>query len=126
VQKYFSQTPEQNDWQEFRPLFGGGKIKIRDTLRAVTPFGGLSVLLEFFARIGLVEQLENRQFYQPESPNHYDPGQILVGFMLSVIAGAQESGRFRGVRFEGVRVGLGKLLACLNLPYRLLRFINSA
>jgi hypothetical protein len=30
----------------------------------------LSVLLEFFARIGLVEQLENRQFYQPESPNH--------------------------------------------------------
>jgi hypothetical protein len=49
----------------------------------------LSVLIEFFARIGLVEQLENRQFYQPESPNHYDPGQILVGFMLSVIAGAQ-------------------------------------
>jgi DDE family transposase len=89
VQKYFSQTPEQNDWQEFRPLFGGGKIKICDTLRAVTPFGGLSVLLEFFARIGLVEQLENRQFYQPESPNHYDPGQILVGFILSVIAGAQ-------------------------------------
>src|SRR5271166_4977796 len=56
---------------------------------AMSPFGGLSVLIEFFARIGLVEQLENRQFYQPESPNHYDPGQILVGFMLSVIAGAQ-------------------------------------
>jgi hypothetical protein len=37
-----------------------------------------------------------------------------------------ESGRFRGVRFEEVRVGLGKLLACLNLPYRLLRFINFA
>jgi hypothetical protein len=84
-----SQAPEQNDWKEFKPLFGGGKIKICDTLRAVTPFGGLSVLIEFFARIGLVEQLENRQFYQPESPNHYDPGQILVGFMLSVIAGAQ-------------------------------------
>ena len=40
--------------------------------------------------------------------------------------GIKESGRFRGVRFEGVRVGLGKLLACLNLPYRLLRFINFA
>ena len=84
-----SQPPEQNDWQEFRPLFGGGKIKICDTLRAVTPFGGLSVLLEFFGRIGLVEQLQDRQFYQPASPNHYDPGQILVGFMLSVIVGAQ-------------------------------------
>ena len=61
-----SQAPERNDWQEFKPLFGGGKIKICDTLRAVTPFGGLWVLIEFFARIGLVEQLENRQFYQPE------------------------------------------------------------
>jgi hypothetical protein len=74
-----SQASEQNDWQEFKPLFGGGKIKICDTLRAVTPFGGLSVLIEFFARIGLVEQLENRQSnlvgrnnanYQPQfSPN---------------------------------------------------------
>jgi hypothetical protein len=57
VQKHFSQAPEQNDWQEFKPLFGGGKIKICDTLRAVTPFGGLSVFIEFLGRIGLVEQL---------------------------------------------------------------------
>jgi hypothetical protein len=37
----------------------------------------------------LVEQLQDRRFYQPASPNHYEPGQILVGFVLSVIAGAQ-------------------------------------
>jgi hypothetical protein len=43
VQKHFTRTPEQNDWQEVKPLFGGGKIKICDTLRAVTPFGDLSV-----------------------------------------------------------------------------------
>ena len=87
MEKHFSQAPEQNDWQEFKPLFGGGKIKICDTLRAVTPFGGLSV--EFLGRIGLVEQLASRAPYQPKSGNHYDPGQILVGFILSVIAGAQ-------------------------------------
>ena len=87
--RHSSQTPEQNDWQEFRPLFGGGKIKLCDTLRAVTPFGGLSVLIEFLRRIELVEQLQERRPYQPKSPNHYEPGQILVGFMLSVIAGAQ-------------------------------------
>jgi hypothetical protein len=52
-QKHFSQAPEQNDWQVFKPLFGGGKIKICDTLRAVTPFGGLSVFIEFLGRIGL-------------------------------------------------------------------------
>ena len=75
--------------QEFKPLFGGGKIKICDTLRAVTPFGGLSVFIEFLGRVGLVEQLANQAPYQPKSGNHYDPGQILVGFILSVIAGAQ-------------------------------------
>ena len=84
-----SQAPEQNDWQEFKPLFGGGKIKICDTLRAVTPFGGLSVFIEFLGRVGLVEQLASQAPYQPKSGNHYDPGQILVGFVLSVIAGAQ-------------------------------------
>jgi hypothetical protein len=85
----FLKAPEQNDWQEFKPLFGGGKIKICDTLRAVTPFGGLSVFIEFLGRIGLVEQLASRAPYQPKSANHYAPGQILVGFILSVIAGAQ-------------------------------------
>ena len=89
MHKHFSQAPEQNDWQEFKPFFGGGKIKICDTLRAVTPFGGLSVFIEFLGRIGLVEQLTSRTPYQPKSANHYDPGQILVGFILSVIAGAQ-------------------------------------
>jgi hypothetical protein len=43
------QAPEQNDWKEFKPLFGGGKIKICDALRAVTPFGGLSVFIEFLS-----------------------------------------------------------------------------
>jgi Transposase DDE domain group 1 len=55
----------------------------------VTPFGGLSVFIEFLGRIGLVEQLARRAPYQPKSANHYEPGQILVGFILSVIAGAQ-------------------------------------
>ena len=55
----------------------------------MTPFGGLSVFIEFLGRVGLVEQLANQAPYQPKSGNHYDPGQILVGFILSVIAGAQ-------------------------------------
>jgi hypothetical protein len=89
VIKNSSQAPEQNDWKEFRPLFGGGKVKLCDTLRAVTPFGGLSVFIEFLSRIELVEQLTNRGPYQPKSPNCYEPGEILVGFILSVIAGAR-------------------------------------
>ena len=114
MKKHYSQAAEQNDWQEFKPLFGGGKIKICDTIRAVTPFGGLSVFIEFLGRIGLVEQLTERLPYQPQSPNHYQPGQILIGFMLSVIAGARRfahsgqlralvwyHGHGRGVRHRG-------------------------
>jgi hypothetical protein len=70
----------QSPWGN--PELYSGKIKICDTLRAVTPFGGLSVLIEFFGRIGLVEQLQSQEFYRPKSPNHYQSGQILVGFML--------------------------------------------
>src|ERR1700758_2355179 len=84
-----SQASEQNDWKEFRPLYGGGKIKLCDTLRAVTPFGGLSVFIEFLGRIGLVAELTERAPYRANSPNHYEPGQILVAFVLSVIAGAR-------------------------------------
>src|SRR5246127_2444668 len=84
-----SQAPEQNDWKESRPLFGGGKIKLCDTLRAVTPFGGLSVFIEFLGRIGLVAELTERAPYRANSPNHYEPRQILVAFVLSVIVGAR-------------------------------------
>ena len=100
MQKHLSEAPEQNDCQEIKPLFGGGKIKICDTLRAVTPFGGLSVFIGFLGRIGLVEQLTSRAPYQPKSANHYDPGQILVGFILSVIAGAQRFAHFSEVRIS--------------------------
>lgn len=109
MKKHFSQAPEQNDWQEFKPLFGGGKIKLCDTLRAVTPFGGLSVFIEFLDRIGLIEQLTERLAYQPKSPNHYPPGQILIGFMISVIAGARRfshTGQLRADRALHALLGM--------------------
>ncbi|MBV9107425.1 MAG: hypothetical protein JO313_15525 [Verrucomicrobia bacterium] len=68
MKKHFSQTPEENDWQEFKPLFGGGKIKICDTLRAVTPFGGLALFIEFSGRIGPVEQLANHAPINQKAP----------------------------------------------------------
>ena len=37
-----------------------------------------------------------------------------------------ESGRFQGVRGEAKPVGFGNVPACLNLPYRPLRFISFA
>src|SRR5246127_948560 len=108
-----SQAPEQNDWKEFRPLFGGGKIKLCDTLRAVTPFGGLAVFIEFLGRIGLVVQLTERGPYRAESPNHYEPGQILVAFILSVIAGARRFAHANQLRAD---LALHALLGMKRFP----------
>jgi Transposase DDE domain group 1 len=108
-----SQAPEQNDWKEFRPLFGGGKIKLCDTLRAVTPFGGLSVFIEFLARIGVVAELTERAPYQAKSPNHYEPGQILVAFILSVIAGARRFAHANQLRAD---LALHALLGMKRFP----------
>src|ERR1700741_932300 len=94
-----SQAPEQNDWKEFRPLFGGGKIKLCDTLRAVTPFRGFWVFIDFLGRIGLVAELTERAPYRANSPNHYEPGQILVAFVLSVMYFPRKTG-------HGKRLGL--------------------
>ena len=88
MEKHFSQAPEQNDWQEFKPLFGGGKIKICDTLRAVTPFGGLAPFIEFLGRIGLVEQ-RSASTLSTKKRQSLRAWADLVGFILSVIAGAQ-------------------------------------
>jgi hypothetical protein len=60
------------------------------TLRAVTPFGGLSVFIKFLGRIGPVEQLAQPDpLPAKKAAITTIPGQILVGFILSVIARAQ-------------------------------------
>jgi hypothetical protein len=60
-----------------------------------------------------VEQLESRAPYQPKSANHYDPGQILVGFILSVIAGAQRFAHANQLRADGA---LHALLGMKHFP----------
>jgi hypothetical protein len=76
----------------------GSKSATRCALSPLT--GGLSVLIEFFERIGLGEQLEEHQPYCAKSPNHYPPRQILVGFMLSAIAGARRFAHSKQLRAD--------------------------
>jgi hypothetical protein len=47
----------------------------------VTRSGELSVLIEFFGRTDLLEQLQRQEFYRPKSPNRNQRGQILVSFI---------------------------------------------
>lgn len=72
-----------------RRLFGGGTIEVRETEQALTPFGGIVVFLEFLARIGLVEKVEQCMPVTYRSPNAIPPAQTWVAFLISVVTGAR-------------------------------------
>ena len=62
---------------------------LRQTPRAVTPFGGLSVFIEFLRKIGFGEQVNEHLPVHLESPNAIDPAQTFTAFLISVVAGAR-------------------------------------
>ena len=70
-------------------LWGEKKVILRETPRAVTPFGGLSVSIEFLTQIGFREQLRRALPVRLESPNAIDPGETFTAFPISVVAGAR-------------------------------------
>jgi len=75
--------------REVTPLWGGKKVVLRETLRAVTPFGGLSVFIEFLGRIGYSQQVSAHLPVHLQSPNAIDPSQTFTAFLISVVAGAR-------------------------------------
>jgi hypothetical protein len=73
----------------FRPVFGSKPVQIRSTPKAVTPFGGLCSLFEFFNKIGLASKLQEVMPFTLSSPNAIPPAHTLMAFLSSVIAGAK-------------------------------------
>ena len=43
---------------EISAIFGGRKVGLRQTAKAVTPFGGLVVFVEFLRKVGFAEQVK--------------------------------------------------------------------
>ncbi len=62
---------------------------MRETPRAVTPFGGLIVFIEFLTQIGFREQVRRDLPGHLASPNAIDPAQTHTALLLSVVAGAR-------------------------------------
>jgi hypothetical protein len=70
-------------------LWGGSKVELRETQRAVTPFGGLVVFLEFLRCVGYDQAVRQHLPFSLTSPNAIDPVQTFTAFLLSVVAGAR-------------------------------------
>ncbi len=70
-------------------LWGEKKVVLRQTPRAVTPFGGLSVFIAFLGKVGFREQVRQHLPVHLKSPNAIDPSQTFTAFLISVVAGAR-------------------------------------
>lgn len=70
-------------------LRGERKVELRETLRAVTPFGGLVVFIEILRQVGYVEVVNRSLPFRLSSPNAFDPAQTFTAFLLAVLAGAR-------------------------------------
>ncbi len=75
--------------REITTIGGEKKVVLRETPRAVTPFGGLSVFIAFLQRIGYSQQVSEHLPVHLKSPNAIDPAQTYTAFLLSVLVVAR-------------------------------------
>src|SRR5437870_1511817 len=75
--------------REITSIFGKKKVVLRETLRPVTPFGGLSVFVKFLEKIGYAAAVAKSVPIQLHSPNAIDPVETFTAFLISVVSGAR-------------------------------------
>lgn len=99
--------------KEIRSIFGKRKVILRGTGRAVTPYGGISVFVDFLNRIGYREAVERYMPIWLRSPNAIRPGETLTAFLISVLVGAR---RFAQTAILRGDEGLHRLLGLRRYP----------
>jgi hypothetical protein len=84
-----SKTPDKPVPRELKALLSDERLILRETQRAVTPFGGLAVFISYLGKIGLVEAVRQHMPVRWKSPNHIDPTSTFTAFLMSVLVGAR-------------------------------------
>lgn len=85
---------------ELRRICDGRQVVLRETQRAITPFGGLVVLVELLRKLGVIEAVRERLPFQYRSNNASAPEHILLAFWLGVAAGARRFSHFQMLRAD--------------------------
>ncbi len=101
--------PDKPVLREIRALLSDERVILRETQRAVTPFGGVAVFLSFLGKIGLVGKLRQHMPILCKSPNHIDPTATFTAFLMAVLVGARRfahAGLLRGDRALHALLGL--------------------
>src|SRR5256886_9138773 len=75
--------------REITALLSDERLILRETQRAVTPFGGIAVFISFLSKIGFVEAVRQHMPICWKSPNQLDPSSTFTAFLVSVLVGAR-------------------------------------
>jgi len=75
--------------REIDALLSDERLILRETQRAVTPFGGIAVFISFLEKIGFVKAIRQHMPIVWRSPNHIDPSFTFTAFLVSVLLGAR-------------------------------------
>jgi hypothetical protein len=95
------------------PLFHSAKVKLTETPRPVTPFGGLVSFITFLEQIGYARQVEAHLPWQLTSPNAIPLGHTLTAFLIGVVVGAR---RFAHTEMARADRALHALLGLARWP----------
>jgi len=102
-------TPDKTVPREIAALLSGERVILRETQRAVTPFGGVAVFIAYLHKVGMVEQIRRHMPIVWKSPNRIDPTDTFVAFLMVVLVGAKRfahAGLLRGDRALHALLGL--------------------
>ena len=99
--------------REITSIFAQNKVILRETKRAVTPYGGLALFVEYLRKVGYSEAIRKFIPVQLNSPNAIDPAETFTAFLISVLSGAR---RFAHAGLLRLDKALHCLLGIMRFP----------
>jgi hypothetical protein len=84
-----SKTSDEIVRREIAALLSDARLVLRETKRAVTPFGGVAVFISYLRKIDLIGQIRRHMPIRWKSPNQIDPTVTFVAFLTTVLVGAR-------------------------------------
>jgi hypothetical protein len=95
--------PHQTTPTQITPLFGGAKLVLEETPKAITPFGGLASFIVFLERIGYVKQVEAALPFAASTSNNAIPRtHTFTAFLVAVVTGARRFAHTQWLRADHV------------------------
>ncbi len=88
--------------QEITALLSGERLILRETKRAVTPFGGVAVFVSYLRKLDFMGKVRQCMPVRWRSPNHIDPTCTFTAFLMAVLAGARRFAHSEWLRGDHV------------------------